>query len=158
MKAVSFISRWVNYVAIGLLILLMLLTVSDVVMRYVFNSPIKGTAELASVLMTSLVLGVAWCAIKESHIVVDLVMCRFSQRVQAIVDAVTLTAGLFIWIIFTWASIAQSLWEKKLNSIVGITVEWPSFPFYWIYALGCAVLCLVVVAQIIHRIRGAARQ
>jgi TRAP-type C4-dicarboxylate transport system permease small subunit len=136
----------------------MLLTVADVFLRYVFSSPIKGTSELASVLMTSLVLGVAWCAIKESHIVVDLVMCRFSPRVQAIVDSITLIAGLSIWIIFTWAAIVQSFWEKRVNAVVGITIDWPSYPFYWVYALGFAVLCLAVVALIVRKMKEAVKR
>ena len=124
-----------NYVAMGLLLILMMLTVSDVFMRFTFNNPITGTAELAALIMVCLVLGVAWCASRGGHISVDLVMNRFSPRVQAVVDTVTLLAGLVIGIIITWQAVMQSLWELEVRYLAGHTLAWPSFPFWWIYIL-----------------------
>ena len=96
MKVINTVSRWMNYVAMILVLILMMLTVSDVFMRFVFNSPITGTPEMAKFIMVSLVLGVAWCAIQGEHISVDLVMRHFSPRVQKIVEIELILAELFL--------------------------------------------------------------
>lgn len=142
-----------NYVAMGLLLVLMMLTVSDVFLRFTFNNPITGTSEMAALIMVCLVLGVAWCAVKGGHVAVDLVIKCFSPRVQAIVDSITLLAGLAMSVIITWQGILQSFWEIRVKYLAGYTLMWPTFPFWWIYVLGWAALCLVMVTLVIQKVK-----
>ena len=158
MKLISAISRWLIYLSMALVLILMLLTVSDVFMRFVFNDPITGTAEMAMYIMVCLVAGMALCALRGEHIVVDLVMRRFSPRVQAIVDIFNLIASLAIVAIITWQGIINSLWERKFNYLASTMFPVPTFPFWWVYLLGCTALCLATVALVIKKIKGAAKE
>ena len=151
MKIINLVSRVAGYVATVVLIALMLLTVSDVFLRYVFANPITGTTELTEMMMVCLLLALAWCAVEGRHIKVGIVMDRFSPRVQAIVDSITLLAGLGVYIILVWQGFLASLyaWDFDVKSSM---LDVPTFPVYWLLVLSFAMLCIAMVTLLIQRI------
>jgi len=134
---------------------LMMLTVSDVTMRFIFNNPITGTTEMAIYIMVCLVAGMALCALRGEHIVVDLVMNRFPPRIQAIVDSITFFLSLGIMAVITWQGFLNSLWEMKFQYVASTNFPVPTFPFWWIYLLGCAALCAATVALMVQKLKEA---
>ena len=44
-------SRWTNYVGAAVVMVMVVMTLSDVIMCYVFNSPITGAKEITEVLL-----------------------------------------------------------------------------------------------------------
>ena len=103
MKIINSLSRILNIAASGVLAAMMFLTVSDVLLRYFLRRPILGATELTENMMVCLAfLGLAWCAVQEGHLKVDLVMTHFSPRVQAIVDSITSCAGLILVALIAW--------------------------------------------------------
>jgi TRAP-type transport system small permease protein len=157
MKAINLISRVMIYVEMGLVLVLMFLTVADVILRGAFNKPINGTVEIATLVMACLTLGLAWCGLKGQHISVNMIMNRFSPRVRAIVDAITFTVGLFIAGIITWRAFVETTWEYKFHYTASYTLALPTFPFWLIYCLGWAMLCLVIVILIAQKVNIAIR-
>ena len=151
MKVINSVSRVAGYVATVVLIALMLLTVSDVFLRYAFASPITGTTELTGMMMVCLLLALAWCAVEGRHIKVGIVMDRFPPRVQATVDSVTLLAGLGVYIILVWQGFVASLysWDFDVKSSM---LDVPQFPFIMLLALSFAMLCIAMVTLLIQRI------
>ena len=114
MKVIRSASRAVGYVAVVTVIALMLLTVADVFLRYVFNNPIRGTIELTEMMMVWILLVVAWGALEGSHVKIDILMRRFSPRVQATVE------------IFTWRQVPRqggplSSWKYHWNAKPEVT-------------------------------------
>jgi TRAP-type C4-dicarboxylate transport system permease small subunit len=144
------ISQGLNYLGTTVLVAMMLLTVADVSMRYVLSLPILGSTELTEYMIVCVVfLGLAWCAIKERHIKVDLVVSRFSPRLQASVKSITLFLGLGICALTTWRSFLEAI--DALNSRRAsplLTV--PAYPFYLVFSLGFAILCLVMITQLVE--------
>ena len=141
-----------NFAAAGVLAAMTLLTVSDVFLRYAFNRPIIGTTELTELMMVCVAfLGLAWCAIKQGHLKVDLVMSRFSPGSQAVVDSITLAAGLCVCAFITWRSFQESMTVLRIGSTSSL-LDVPDFPFYLVLTLGFAVLCLVMAANLIQNI------
>ena len=88
------LSRLTVYLAILVVAAMMLLTVSDVTMRYIFNQPIAGTIEIVEYMMVCLLLGMATCALERRLIKVGIVKERLPKKAQAIIEIVTLLAGL----------------------------------------------------------------
>ena len=157
MKIIKSMSRAMNMAACGILAAMMLLTVSDVFLRYFFRRPILGTTEITESMMACLAFfAFAWCAVQNSHLKVDLVMSRFSPRVQAVVDSMTSFAGLVMVALIAWRSFVEAIAVKQLH-IISSLLKMPAFPFYFIVSLGCAVLCLVMVAQMVRSIEKAAK-
>lgn len=157
MKAINALSRIMNVAASIVLAAIMLLTVADVFMRYFLRSPILGTTELTENMMVCLTFfGLAWCAAQQSHLRVDLVMSRFSPRIQALVDGITTLAGLVMVALVAWRSVIEALAVQELN-IVSSLLRIPAFPFYYVIAVGSALLALVMVTQVIQQIEKAVR-
>ncbi|MEW6666182.1 MAG: TRAP transporter small permease [Thermodesulfobacteriota bacterium] len=158
MKVIRSLSRIMNSVACGVLVLMMLLTVSDVLLRSLLRRPILGTTELTENMMACLAfLALAWCAVERSHLKVDLVMMLFPPRVQAVVDSITSLAGLCLVGLITWRSFLEAGVVKELkieSSLLGI----PAFPFYYVMAVGFAMLCLVMLMRWIEEMRKAVKE
>jgi len=150
-KILNSASRVLALAGTVLVLPMMVLIIADVVLRSVFNRPITGTAEIASLMLVCMVLGVAWCGVQGRHIRVGLVMDRFSPRVQAIVDSITLLAGLGVYIILVWQGFLASLyaWDFDVKSSM---LDVPTFPVYWLLVLSFAMLCIAMVTLLIQRI------
>lgn len=135
--------------ATGVLGLLMLLTVANVILRDFFNKPIMGTPELSEFMMVLVVfLALAWCAITRKHVKVELVVNRFSPRIQAIFNGITLLLTLGIFVIITWQSFLESMVVYDTTSLLRI----PHTPFYWIMTFGLGLFCLSILVLIIENI------
>lgn len=147
MKIVSYISRFLGYVAAVMLGCMMMLTVVDVFMRYVFNSPITGATEISELMMVIVVFpALAWIALERSHITVDLLLSKWSREVRFIVEIITLLFALGTFGIITWQSFLESAEVKDATSLL----EVPESPFHWVMTLGFAMLCLAIISLVIQ--------
>jgi TRAP-type C4-dicarboxylate transport system permease small subunit len=155
MKIIHFLSRIMNIFASAVLVAMMLLTVADVCLRYFLRQPILGATELTENMMVCMAFfALAWCAGQQGHLRVDLVVSRFSPRMQAVFDSITSMVGLIIVALIAWRSFLEGLAVRQLN-IISSLLKIPAFPFYYVVAAGCALLCLVMVAQFIRDINKA---
>jgi TRAP-type C4-dicarboxylate transport system permease small subunit len=148
MNRIASISKILSMAASIILAAMMLLTVADVVLRWVFKAPIIGTTEITESMMTCIAFfALAWCAAEKSHLKVDLVLDRFPPGVQRIVDSLTTAAGLCLVALFAWRSFLEGRAVQELN-LVSSLIKLPAYPFYYIIALGCAMLCVVMAVQL----------
>lgn len=157
MKKINSLSGVFIYVAIGLVVAMVLLTVSDVFMRYTFNSPITGTTELTEFIMICLLLGMAPCALAGGHVRVDAVVQRLRPRVQAILDIILYIPGLGMVAILAWRGYEQSRRVLEYNA-TSTMLDIPKFPFYVILVVGFIMLCMAMVVLLIQRIGEAAKR
>lgn len=142
---IELLSKILGIVAIGVLVAMMLFTVLDVFLRAFFNRPIRGDVELIEVgMVCTSFLGLAWCAMRGMHIKVDLVVSFLPKRTQRIIDSFGYLLGLGICILLAWQGLLEGIANWKMNSL-SATLEFPIFPFYWVVALGFAVLCLAIL-------------
>jgi TRAP-type C4-dicarboxylate transport system permease small subunit len=141
------ISKIVNRIASGVLFFMMLLTIADVFLRKVFSSSILGTVEVTEFMLLILVFfALARTEVLNGHVKVDLVMGRFSERSQAMVDAITQLACFFLFGLFTWSALVYS---GKMREAVEVSQDlWlPIFPFVYVVVAGCALLSLVLLTK-----------
>jgi TRAP-type C4-dicarboxylate transport system permease small subunit len=150
--AVNLVSRWFNYLGVGVLSIMMLLTVSDVLLRFVFNRPILGTLELTEYMMVPVVyLGVAWCAMQRKNIKVDIFINRLKARPRAILDSITCFLSLVVVVFITWQNFREigNVWEIcRVSDILHV----PAYPFFIVLTLGCFLLCVVLLINLIENI------
>ena len=141
------ISKIVNRIASGVLFFMMLLTIADVFLRKVFSSSILGTVEVSEFMLLILVFfALAQTEVLNGHVKVDLVMGRFSERSQAMVDAITQLACFSLFGLFTWSALVYS---GKMREAAEVSQDlWlPIFPFVYVVAVGCALLSLVLLTK-----------
>lgn len=155
-EKIGALSRFLGIIAIGILLAMMLFTVVNVFLRAVFNRPIPGDVELIEIAMVcTSFLGLAWCAIKEKHIRVDLLVASFPKRAQAIIDGVGYGAALVTCIVISWQSVVEGIANREINRL-SASLGIPVYPFYWVTALGFAVLCMALLVLIARAVRKAA--
>lgn len=155
MKVLDSLSRWMGYVSSVVIIALMLLVTADVCGRYFFDSPITGASELARFMMIIIVFpALAWTALSGKHIKVDLLMERFSPRVQSIVNIIMLLGALAVYSIITWRA---ALYSMKVDNITSM-LRLPQSVFYWVMTVGFAVFCVSIVALVIRNIAEAVKK
>ena len=135
------------------IVLVMILIVSNIILRKLFNNPILGTYELVGFL-TALGVGfaLARCAFQNSHIAIDFIMERLPSRPQAFIAAIINAVSAVFWAAAVWFLIkyAQAM---KIKGLVSPSAEIPVYPFIYLVAIGLAGLCLVLLFKFLISFR-----
>jgi len=131
----------------------MVLVVSNILLRAIFGRPILGTYELVGFL-TALGIGLALahCAWQNGHIAVGFVMDRLPLRLQAAVDLLTTLLTLGFWSLTAW-HLGHYAASMAANGVVSATARVPVYPVIYLLALGFLVLCLVQVVRLMDAAR-----
>ncbi len=148
----------VGNIATGIIAVMMLITVSDIVGRRVFNQPVTGTYEFSRFMMVIVVFfTIAHCEFLRSHITIDLLVSRLRQRTQDIIDSITYVFFLVTFCFLTWQLYlyAIEVWQRSLTA--GI-LKIPVFPVISIAALGCALLSFVILIRLLLFVAGALKK
>jgi len=152
-SGVKSLSRWLDIVAGCCLAGIMVLVVSNIILRVIFNSPILGTIDYVGFLAALAIgLALAYCAVQNAHIAVDFIIERFPYQVQAVVDSLMNIVALGFWGLVSWKMVeyAQSL---AASGVVSPTTQTPFHPYVYLVSLGLFVLCLVLLVRLIDSIK-----
>jgi TRAP-type C4-dicarboxylate transport system permease small subunit len=153
-------SRWLHWIAMVVLLLLMFMTVGDVVGRYMVGiipgfGPIPGTFELTEFMLAVAVLtAIGYTQVQREHISIDLVINKFPPRVRAIIDCATDFMSLVIFVLVTWQSIkyARLLY---VSHDVSAVLRLPVYPFLIVAAVGSFVFCLAMLSTFLYSLKKA---
>ena len=102
MEGVGFsLTRAVNGVGVFFLAVMMMVTAVDVIGRFVFNLPVKGSIEITGFLLVfTIFLAIAYAQSREQHITIDILVSRFPDRARLIINTIILLIGLIILAVF----------------------------------------------------------
>lgn len=156
MKVIRFLSRAAAYISSIIIAVIMLLTVADVFMRYVFSRPISGTTELTEFMLVILVLSVVPTALANRHVSVDIVTSRLTPKGRALFDAVTLIASSWLVAIMGWRAFKACFFMIH-NDVRSPTLDIPVYPFYVVLGVTFILLFIVMIALIVQRIEEVAK-
>ena len=124
---------------------------ADVWARYVMKHPIKGTMDIAEMSLVVIgFLGLAYTQVEKSHVSVEVLRNRLSKRTQAVLDTISTSFAAFIFALISWNQFGKA-WQIFTSPEVGPQTDLlfiPHAPFIVIAALGCFLLCLVLVLDI----------
>lgn len=151
-KTITATAEKANWLAAAALVLMMLLTTLDVVLR-LFKSSIPGTYEIIGLLgavVASFALG--YTSVEKGHIAVDFLVMRCSPWVQAVVGAINALLAAVLFTIITWQSLVYGLDLMKKGQVT-LTVQLPIYPFVFGTAVGCGLLTLVLLIEFLHDLR-----
>ncbi|HJX12027.1 MAG TPA: TRAP transporter small permease [Dehalococcoidales bacterium] len=156
--AIGMLSRAFGMVAVVILAAMMMLTVSDIFMRFFFNSPITASVEITESLMVGVAfLGFAWCAVNGAHIKVDLLVVRLPRRAQGIFDSFNSLALLGVCAVFAYQAFSESMVARR-DRIESIVTGMPFYPFYLIVAFGFILMLLVMIILLVRSIAEASKR
>lgn len=157
MEALLNAVRWLNrvfYVVAGIAIsFIVLLTVSDVILR-IFRHPIIGTYEVVG-LIGAVVIGFSMpkASSAKAHVLVDFVVVKFSKKVQAIFNIATRCAGIALFVLVSWNMIKDGMHLQESGEVTP-TIQLPFYPVSYGLALCCLLLCLGLLCEILSIVGG----
>lgn len=143
-KYIFWIPKFLSRIGSFTLILMMFLTVADVLLRKVLSKSILGTVEVTEFMMVILVFfGLANAEILNANIKVDILMNRFKERTQMIVETFTQFFSFLVFVFITRYSFIYA--GSKIGSGEVSQDLWiPVYPFVYLVALGCGLLTIVL--------------
>ena len=157
-KRITQTSEVFGVVAVVVLVCMMMLTVCDVCLRYFFNRPIMASAEITEYMMVIVgFLGLAWCAVKGMHIKVHLIVGRFSEKAQGIVDTINHIIIIGLCVLIASKSFTESMGAREMGRASEIT-DIVHYPFYLLIVLGYILLFFVMISLLVRAINKAAKR
>jgi len=135
-----------------LLGIMMMLTVADVVLRYVFDRPLMGSMELTEYLMVCVgTLGLAWCALEGAHIKVEIIVSKFPQRLQKFVDSFNYILLMGVSGLIASQTFMRAGTVRKLG-VASAMLDVPQYPFVLVSSFSYLLLFLTSIMLLIHTI------
>lgn len=145
-RGVTLISRGFNALAAIAVVLMMLLTCADVVLR-MFHRPIPGTYDIMGFLGTVVIaFSLAYTSVEKGHIAVEIIVERLPRKTKAAVGSLTSLIGAFLFALITWQSMAYAADMRNIGE-VSMTLMIPLYPFIYGIAAGSGLLCLVLLVE-----------
>jgi TRAP-type C4-dicarboxylate transport system permease small subunit len=155
-KQVDNLSSVFNWLAAFAVLVMMLLTCADVVLRF-FRRPIPGTYEIVGLMGTVAVsLALAHTTAKKGHIMVEFLTRRMPEKVQFIITAAGELLSALLFGILARQSTIYAL-DLKRTGEVSLTVEIPIYPFVFIIAIGCLLVCFVLLVDLYRALKRVAQ-
>ncbi|WP_298368687.1 TRAP transporter small permease subunit [Azospirillum sp.] len=126
----------------------------NAVVRYTFNNSSNAWLELQWYLFAAIfLLCSGYTLLRNEHIRIDIVLGRFSKRVQAMVDIFGIVAFLFpmalIIMVLSWPMAKDSFLTNEMSSDAGGLIRWPA---KLLIPVGFFLLTAQGVSELIKRI------
>ena len=150
---VTIFTRWLNVIGLAFFFLMVMFTFVDVILRYLFNRPIMGSKEITELMLVLVVsLGIAYTHSKKGHVAVDIFTGKLSSEGQLMINTVTTILSIGLFIILVWQNTVNFLWFMSTDKIHGLAVQTPAAPFAAIIVLGCVLLLLILIQDLIRNL------
>lgn len=152
-RGLSRLNRIAVTVAAASLVVMMMLTVADTILRYVFNQPILGAFELTEFMIILLVFfGLAYTQQTKGHVSIDLVADRLPRTAQGIMGLITSLLATGFISLMVWR---QIVYAERLSNMNQVSRELglPISPFVVCAAVGTAVFCLALLVDVVYSAR-----
>ena len=150
------ISIWSGRIFRWSALVLSVVVLFEVIARYVFNSPTIWAFDSAMFTYSVLYLmGGAYVTWEGTHIRVDLLYMRCSERVKAILDAIFLIVFFFPYVfVMTWWGYKATVWSYRAAEISN-TSQWgePIYLWKFLIPLGFFLMLLQGVPELVRTIQ-----
>ncbi len=154
MRFIEKLSYATGYLAALVLLGIIVLTMVEVVSRYVLNNPLILSDELGGYAMVAVTfLGLAFCAQEKGHIRITFVVERLDPIVAGRIRLVTLILGLLFVAVAAWVSwqfLSDSFARNmRSNSMLMTPLRWPQT----VMPVGFTLFALVLVGQLVKAVQ-----
>ena len=148
------LSYGTGYAAGLVLLAIIVLTMAEVVSRYVLRNPLILSDELGGYAMVAVsFLGLAYCAQEKGHIRITFIVERLSPRTTGYIRIASLILGLAfisvaVWV--SWQYLADSFARNmRSNSMLMTPLKWPQMAM----PIGFTLFALILLGQLVKALR-----
>jgi TRAP-type mannitol/chloroaromatic compound transport system permease small subunit len=153
-RLIDTISTWVGKLTMWLILATTLISAGNALVRKIFNQSSNGLLEIQWYLFAAVfMLGAGYGFLKNSHVRIDFLSSKLSDRARNWVDVVGILVVLFPFCIITfslgWPFFLQAFNSGEMSTNAGGLIRWPA---YGLIPLGFALLMLQGVSELIKRL------
>lgn len=153
LRAVHAVNRVLHYVAGALIVGVMLMTAYNILGRWLFNEPFRGTVELTELAMLGIAyLGLGFAQHRDAHISVDLLYRRFRRPVRLGMDLFSAVLSVAVLAVMAWQLVAYAdvlSGGGRETASRGI----PLAPFAYVAVVGVLAYALAAADTALQRVR-----
>jgi TRAP-type mannitol/chloroaromatic compound transport system permease small subunit len=153
-RLIDRISTWVGKATMWLILATTLISAGNAIVRKVFDTSSNALLEIQWYLFAGVfLLGAGYGFLKNSHVRIDFISARLSDRTRNWIDVIGILLVLFpfcwISIALSWPFFTQALASGEMSQNAGGLIRWPA---YALIPLGFSLLMLQGVSELIKRL------
>ena len=153
-QAVDGLNTVVGKVTMWLILATTLISAGNAIVRKIFDSSSNALLEIQWYLFAAVfLLGAGYGLLKNSHVRIDFLSSRFSDRTRNWIDVFGILAVLFPFCIviikLSWPLFTQALASGEMSQNAGGLIRWP---VYSLVPLGFGLLMLQGLSELIKRL------
>ena len=146
-KTIVLGSKFLSASSAFFMLVLAIITVVDVIMRFVYGQSIVGTIELTELLVLLIVaLPLGMATLNDKNIKMDLIVERLPKKIGRVLDCITTSLSVSILLLICWQTFNEGASVRKLGSRTEL-LKIPEYPFYFI--LGASFVFLICAAAVV---------
>lgn len=153
-RLIDQISTWAGKITMWLILATTLISAGNALVRKIFNQSSNGLLEIQWYLFAAVfMLGAGYGFLKNSHVRIDFISSKLSDRARNWVDVVGIVAVLLpfcgIGIALGWPFFLQAFNSGEMSQNAGGLIRWPA---YGLIPLGFTLLALQGISELIKRV------
>ena len=153
-KAVDGVNTLVGRLTMWLILATTLISAGNALVRKIFNMSSNGLLEIQWYLFAAVfMLGAGYGFLKNSHVRIDFISTKLSDRARNWVDVLGIAFVLIPFCLITialgWPFFMQALVSGEMSQNAGGLIRWPA---YVLIPLGFALLLLQALSEMVKRV------
>lgn len=153
-KKIDAFSEWIGRWVAWLLLLAVLISAANAVVRKAFNMSSNGFLEIQWYLFAAtFLLASGYTLMRQEHVKIDVISGRFSKRTQVWIDIIGICAFLFPFVLviikLAMPLVINAYATQEVSSNAGGLIRWPVFA---LLPAGLLLLGIQAVSELIKRI------
>jgi TRAP-type C4-dicarboxylate transport system permease small subunit len=144
LRALAAVEKVVSTVAAIFMFAIMIIVVTDVVMRYAFNRPFSWAYDLISLYLMAgvffLILSEAYAS--HAHVSVDILQQKFSPAMIRLSEIVTCLVGMTVFSLIAWLGLLRTAESFRAGDVMAGAIPWPMWPSIGLVPFGAGLITL----------------
>ncbi len=146
------ISKYVSYLSMAAALFIMLYMTLDVILRHLFDSPIKGGYEMTTLAMVILIF-TSWSYTQtvNGHIHVTMLIRKLPVSIRFVFFSVTSFLSAIVIGIATYATLLQTIYLHEKGTCTGMLLI-PHWPFMLIECIALGFFAIILLRDAIRAV------
>ncbi|MBW1767830.1 MAG: TRAP transporter small permease [Deltaproteobacteria bacterium] len=151
-KIIEWVEEKLKIIGAACLVGMALLTCADVTGRF-FRHPILGSMEIVGFMaIITVAMALPYTHRIGGHVGVEILVRRFSERTQTIIDIITRALSIFLFAIVTWQMALYAL-SMQRSGEVSMNLELPVYVIIYITSFCLLILTLAILQETFGHIK-----
>jgi TRAP-type C4-dicarboxylate transport system permease small subunit len=147
--ALRLVARGLAGVAGAAILVMIIVTCVDVVMRYC-GSPLPGAYDIVNLAGTlTIACGLPYTTAVKGHVAIEFVYHKLGPRGRVVLDTLIRLLILVLFVVLAWQSLQYGFTLREKGQ-VSPTLKMPEFWVAYVVSLSCAVMVLITLHHLFH--------